>query len=271
MTSVRTDLSGNQMEVVVERRDGTLLLTLNRPTKRNAIDVAMRRQLLKALQEGSSDPTVQVIVITGAGEHFCAGGDVSQMAGHESNALDARERMRFVQGITSTIVNMEKPVIAAVDGVAYGGGFSLMLAADFAIGTVRAKLCASFLKIGLVPDMGSMYLLPRLVGLARAKQLMLTGKAIGGEEARSMGLLFELVEPARLLDAAMEMAHRFERAPTKALGMAKTLMTRSFNLDEQAVAEAEALMQALLLESGYHKDASAKLMNRDALAFVWPE
>lgn len=258
-------------EVLAVDLAGVRLLTLNRPAKRNAIDVAMRRRLKAEIEGAAVDPGVRVLVLAGAGDHFCAGGDVSQMAGHEPSALEARERMRFVQGITSALLNMDKPVIAAIDGVAFGGGFSLALAADFAIGTPRTKLCASFLRLGLIPDMGSMYALPRLIGLARAKQLMLTGRVVPAQEALALGLLAEVVEPSALLDVAMDYARRFERAPTQALGMAKTLMTRSFAMDEQSVSEAEALMQGILLSSDYHKDAAQRLLSRRPLEFVWSE
>lgn len=255
--------------ILLRLEGGVLSITLNRAEKRNAIDAHMRKSLLEALEKASGDSGVRAVLLAGRGEHFCAGGDVGQM-GVQPSSLHARERMLFVQRITSTLLGMEKPVVAAVDGVAFGGGFSMMLAADLALGTPRTRLCASFARLGLIPDMQCLYLLPRLVGLARARQIVMTGRIIDAEEAVQAGLLYELTEPSELMARAMEAAQRFARGPTEALGLTRNLLVRSFSLDEATLRELEALTQSAMLTSDFHREAARRFLAREPQLFDWP-
>lgn len=257
--------------LLVHHIDGTLLLTLNRPDRRNAIDIPMRLLLLEALSAAKDDSAIKAIVIAGRGNHFCSGGDVSLMGGKRPSPADVRERMKLLQRLCTTLINMEKPVIAAVDGVAFGGGFSLALAADFVLGTPRTRFCAAFGRIGLVPDMSIMYLLPRVLGLQRAKEIVLSTRVIGADEALRLGLLFSIVDPSSLQDEALKMAARFHGASTSAIGMTKTILNQSFNQDEQAMGQLEAYAQAIALTDPFHHEAARRFLAKEPLPFSWPE
>ncbi|BCY20148.1 enoyl-CoA hydratase [Bordetella pertussis] len=148
---------------------GVARITLDRPDRRNAIDVPMRAALLAAVQAATADPAVRAVVLAGAGGHFCSGGDVSTMRGASMSAEQGRDRMAPIGACARALLEMPKPVIAAVDGIAFGGGFGLCLCADLVLATPAARFCLSFMRIGLVPDFAAAFTLPRLVGLQRAR------------------------------------------------------------------------------------------------------
>lgn len=156
----------------LERNGSTAVLTINRPAQRNALDCSLREAFAGAIPQVRDDPGIRALVIAGAGGHFCAGGDVkgmSESSSSEADVFEGRERMRSIHRWLDELVDLEKPVIAAVDGAAFGAGLSLMLAADFVLASPTAKFCTAFARMGYVPDMGMMYTLPRAVGLAHAK------------------------------------------------------------------------------------------------------
>jgi len=160
-------------------------------------------------------------------------------------------------------------VIAAVDGPAFGAGFNLALACDFILGTPRTRFCAVFGRIGLVPDLGGFFLLPRIVGLQRAKELVFSARELAADEAQQMGILFAIHEPQALEPAALAMAQRFAQASTGSIGMAKNILNRSFNLDQDTLAELESYAQAVAIESDYHGDAVERFKAKQPLSFVW--
>ena len=160
-------------------------------------------------------------------------------------------------------------MIAAVDGPAFGAGFNLALACDFILGTPRTRMCAVFGRIGLVPDLGGFYLLPRIVGLQRAKELVFSARELGAEEAKSMGILYDIYDPDQLEQAAFEMAETFAHASTEAIGMSKNIMNRSFNLDYDTLAEMESYAQALAIQSSYHDEAVKRFIDKQPLRFAW--
>ena len=262
------------MDVIqIERVGATAVLTMNRPEARNALDLSMREAFAAAVAEVRDDPAVRAVVLTGAGGHFCAGGDVKAIADGGQGGRDiyeGRERIRRIHRWFDELVDLEKPVIAAVDGVAFGAGLSIALAADFVIATPRAKFCAVFARLGYVPDMGAMYLLPRAIGLARAKDLVFSARVVPAQEALELGLVQQVCDGG-LLQAALEFAQRFAHAPTEAIGLAKGVMNHAFESERRSIYAQEAMAQAMARESAFHQEAVRRFMAKEGPLYQWPE
>lgn len=184
-------------------------LTLNRPARRNALDLADRRELLAALRESGQDPECRAIVLTGAGEVFCAGGDIRSMS---QDPDVARERLAVVNDVARALVCSAKPVVAAVRGGAYGLGLGLAAACDYVVAAEDARFVASFAKIGLTADSGLSWSLAQRVGPARAKELILFAEDLDATEARRIGLVSEIVEGEKVAVRARERAERLAAA-----------------------------------------------------------
>ena len=243
--------------LALSRHGATAVLAMNRPAQRNALDDSLRDALTNAIAEVRDDANVRSVVLTGSGGHFCAGGDIKAMQQApdvQDPGFRARERMQQLQRWFDELVDLEKPVIAAVDGVAFGAGLSLALAADFILASPGARFCAAFARIGLVPDAGAMYLLPRQIGLARAKELVFSAREVNAAEALRIGLVHDLVE-GDLMAAALSFAARFNESATQAIGMAKAVMNRAFESQRDGVYAQEALAQAICRESRFHAAA----------------
>jgi 2-(1,2-epoxy-1,2-dihydrophenyl)acetyl-CoA isomerase len=255
--------------VLLSRHGGTLLVTLNRPERRNAFDLEVRKAIAEAVFTARDTADVKAVVLTGSGGCFCAGGDLKSLSEEERPIHADRERIRRLHPWFRELVNLEKPVIAAVEGPAFGAGFNLALACDFILGAPSARFCAVFARIGLVPDLGGFFLLPRIIGLQRAKELVFSAREVGAEEALRIGILYAIQPAEKLLEEALALAARFEQASTEALGMAKNVLNRSFNLDQDTLAELESYAQALARHTEYHKDAVARFLAKKPLAFRW--
>ena len=250
--------------------DGIGTITLNRPEARNALSKDMRPALAAAVTQMRDDPQVYAVILTGAGGAFCSGGDISGMLDSTRTGLVFRNNMRELHQWFPELVNMEKPVIAAVDGPAFGAGLSLALAADFVLATRRARFCAVFGRIGLVPDLGALHLLPRIIGLQKAKELVFTARTVEAEEAKPLGMVFDIVDDgAALTLAARQLASRFGEASTAAIGMAKTIMNQSFESDARTLAEMEAYAQSMCRGSPYHQEAIRRFKAKEPLRFDW--
>ena len=252
----------------VDRGVGTI--TLNRPEARNALSQEMRPQLAAAIAQMRDDAQVHAVILTGAGGAFCSGGDVAQMLDASRQGLAFRDGMRSLHRWFPELVNLEKPVIAAVDGPAFGAGLGLALAADFVLATRRARFCAVFGRIGLVPDLGVMHLLPRIVGLQRAKELIFTARSVDAEEARQLGIAYGVVDDAAALQqAAQALAQRFAHASTAAIGLAKNVLNQAFELPAHTLAELESHAQTLCRSSAYHQEAVQRFRDKLPLRFDW--
>jgi 2-(1,2-epoxy-1,2-dihydrophenyl)acetyl-CoA isomerase len=256
--------------IVLDRHGSTAVLRLNRPERRNAFDLEMRQALADAVAEVRDDAGVRVVVLTGTGGAFCAGGDLKALSDQKRTIAADRDRIRRLHLWFRELVSLEKPVIAAVDGPAYGAGFNLALACDFIVATPQARFCAVFGRIGLVPDLGGFFLLPRIVGLQRAKELVFSAREVDVQEARALGIVAEVVPTDGLMARAMEIARRFEAASPEAIGMAKGILNRSFNLDYDTLAELEAYSQAMAIQSDYHREAVSAFLGKRPLKFRWP-
>lgn len=246
--------------ISLEDHGGVATLTLRRPERRNAVDMAMRAELRIAVERMADDAAIRACIITGSGGSFCAGGDIASMRDRTPGVEDARRRMRETGQMALRLLTLDKPLIAAVDGPAFGGGFGLALAADFVVATPRARFCASFGRIGLVPDFALHHSLPRRVGLARAKEIILSGREIGAEEALSLGMVYQIVEEDRLATVAQDLAARFVRSSPTAIALSKSLLDQTYSLDVRQVLEAETVAQAACLESEYHRGAVARFL-----------
>ena len=253
--------------VLQERHGATLVIRLNRPERRNAFDLEVRQGIAEAVLLARDDDEIRAVVITGADGVFCAGGDLKSLSEAKRPVFKDRDRIRRLHPWFRELVNLEKPVIAAVDGPAFGAGFNLALACDFIIGTPRTRFCAVFGRIGLVPDLGGFFLLPRIVGLQRAKDLVFSAREVEAEEALRLGLLMQVVEPVALMKTALTLAARYHDASIEALGIAKNILNRSFNLDQDTLAELESSAQALALHTAYHDEAVANFLRKEPLRF----
>lgn len=220
-----------RIETNVENGVGRIVIA--RPGRRNAMDKAMRAAFAEALQDHCDDPQVRVILIGGAGGDFCAGADVGQF-GEETIASSRRRMRRGGVRIASLLASAEKPVIAAVEGVAIGMGWAIALGCDVVLASRDARFSMPFARLGLVADTGAAFHLTRLLGPMRAKDLLFSGRSINAAEAFAMGLVGRVVEPGALDEAAAGMAADLAAAPTLALAMTKHLVDRSLSprLDE---------------------------------------
>lgn len=253
--------------ILLERHGATMLIRINRPERRNAFDLEVREGLAQAIFEARDDDSVRAVVITGTAGVFCAGGDLKSLSEAKRPVFKDRDRIRRLHLWFRELVNLEKPVIAAVDGPAFGAGFNLALACDFVLATPKARFCAIFGRIGLVPDLGGFFLLPRIVGLQRAKDLVLSAREMGVEEAQSLGIVMRVVAAERLEQEALALASRYHNASTEALGIAKNILNRSFNLDQDTLAELESNAQALAVHTAYHDEAVSNFLQKRPLKF----
>ncbi len=254
--------------LIFELRGGVGILTLDRPEAKNALDIPTRRGLADLVLKVRDAPEVRALVITGAGGIFCSGGDLKSLS-ESRTSEENRKRIQDLHVWLPQLVGLEKPVVAAVDGPAFGGGFNLALTADFILATPRARFCQVFARIGMVPDLAGLYLLPRMIGLQAAKDIVLSGRIVGAEEAKGLRIVHRVVEPGNLLASAVKLAERLSRASPLAYGLAKNILGQSFNLDQRALAEMEAYAQALCIDSAYHKEAIRRFLNKEAPLFDW--
>lgn len=229
-------------------------ITLNRPEKLNAFVGHMRRDLAEALEEAASDHSVRVVIITGAGRAFCAGGDVGFMAELIENK-DSEEFSRLLgaaRRVITTIRQMTKPVIAAINGPASGAGFNLALACDLRIASTAATFSQSFVKVGLHPDWGGTYFLPRMVTANKACEMFFLGDAIDAEEALNLGLVNRVVKPEELESTTRQLAERLRDAPPISIAAAKQAiyMSHASDLEEMLRYENEAQLRCFDSEDG---------------------
>ncbi len=232
------------MAEVETRRDGSVLtIALNRPDKLNAFDAAMHKAFVAALK-GAADDDVRAVVLTGSGRGFCVGQDLAELReGERDVAALLRERWnRHVLALRA----LEKPVLAAVNGAAAGAGLSLACACDLRVAADSAAFVPAFVNVGLVPDTGGSWLIPRLLGYARAFEWMCSGRKLGAEEALAWGLVSEVVPADTVLTRTQERAAAFAALPTRAIGMSKRLFERAAasRLEEQLELEAQLQVAA---------------------------
>lgn len=238
--------------------DGVATLRLDRPERRNAIDDGMRAEMIAVLEEAAGDPAVRALVVTGTGSAFCAGGDVRGMrnrlaAPQEEVAFNGWRRQQRTHRAVALLHTMPKPTIAAVNGAATGLGCDVALSCDFIMAAESAQFTMSFIARGLIPDGGGMYFLPRRVGLARAKELVFTGRRVGAAEALAIGMIERVVPDADLATAAEGWARELSAGSPAALALAKSVMDRSLEMSFEQVLAEGAKAQALCYTTGEHR------------------
>ncbi|MGB0136741.1 MAG: enoyl-CoA hydratase-related protein [Flavobacteriales bacterium] len=241
---------------------GVAILTLNRPDKFNSFNKEMAMALQEALDAAEHDPEVRAIILTGAGKAFCAGQDLQEAV--EDNGIDiTRIVSAHYNPIIGRIRSIEKPVIAAVNGVAAGAGANIALACDLCIASEHAAFIQAFSKIGLIPDSGGTFFLPRLVGMQRATALMMLGDKLMAAEAADMGMIYRSVPADNLAEEARILAERLAAMPTKALGLTKRALNKSLeqSLGEQLALEGE-LQTAASGTQDYNEGVAAFLEKR---------
>ena len=232
--------------IITNINNGVATLTLNRPEVFNSFNREMALLLQKQLDAFGENPEIRAIVITGSGKAFCAGQDLKEVTTPSLHPGFKKILEEHYNPIIERIRAINKPIIAAVNGVAAGAGANIALACDIVVASEKASFIQAFSKIGLVPDSGGSFYLPRLIGFQRASALMLLGDKVAAQQARELGMVYKVFEPATFQQQALDLAQEMAQMPTKALGLTKQLLNASFNntLDQQLTLESILQIQA---------------------------
>ena len=257
--------------VLIEREGGLVVLTLNRPGSYNAVDGPMMQALLDALVECDEDESVRAVLLTGSGRAFCAGGDLKAMRAEDAAGRSVGVFLKRltvpVHGAIATMARMEKPVIAAVNGVAGGAGFSFALACDLVLAAESAVFTMAYTKAGLAPDGGSSFFLPRVVGPKRAYDLMVNNAVLTAQEARDLGIVNEVYRDASFMAEARSYAERLAAGPTRAFGAAKRLLASSPDASLEGQMEHERRAIAACAGTEDFEEGVAAFVDKRAAAF----
>jgi len=237
--------------VLKERQDGVLVLTLNRPEKLNAITGELLDALYAALKEGEEDREVRALLLTGAGRAFSAGQDLTEFGDRKP---DYEAHLRRYNRVVEAMAGLEKPLVVAVNGVAAGAGMSLALWGDLRLAAVGASFTTAFVRIGLVPDSGLSFLLPRLVGLAKAQELLLLSPRLSAEEALALGLVHRVVPAEKLMEEALSLAKELAQGPTRAYALTKKLLLETYRLSLTEALALEAVLQGQAGQTQDHEE-----------------
>ena len=253
--------------ILFEKIDAVGKITLNRPEKYNSFVREMALSLQNILANCESDDSIRCILITGAGKAFCAGQDLKEATDPDGPEIEQIVREHY-NPIIKKIRAIDKPIIAAVNGVAAGAGANLALACDIVTATQSANFIQAFSKIGLIPDSGGTYFLPRLIGLPKATAIMMTGHPVSAKKAEQMGMIYAVYEDAEFEIKSLELAKSISEMPTKGLGYTKKLLNHSLDnsLEEQLDLEAET--QALSAKSEDHKEGIQAFLEKRPPVFT---
>jgi 2-(1,2-epoxy-1,2-dihydrophenyl)acetyl-CoA isomerase len=253
--------------VLVEVAGATRIVTINRPQARNALTRAVLTQARRAFDEASSDPAIRCVVLCGAEGHFCSGADLRQNLMDDPEMMDHLEvYMDEFHGLVKSVVRCDKPTIAMMDGGAVGFGADLAFACDLRVASSRAYAQEKFVKIGLLPDGGGTFWLPRLVGTARAMQMILLADKVEAEELHRLGVVAQVVDPAALRETTLALARRIEAGPPLAFAAAKRSIYASWGSFEDALLR-ERTEQLKLLRSADSLEGVAAWMQKREPSF----
>lgn len=253
------------MTVLIEKRTNVLSLTLNRPQVLNSFNAEMAYALQAALSQAASDLTIRAVLLSATGRAFCAGQDLSEVAPREDGSLpDLGEiLLKHYNPIIVALRELEKPIVCAVNGIAAGAGANLALAADIVVAAESASFVQSFAHVGLIPDSGGTYILPRLVGLARATAWSMLAEKVSAQDAEKFGLIYKAIPDADLASEANKLAQRLASMPTRGLALTKRAFQSSFQSDLEAQLALEADLQCQLGKSkDYLEGVTAFLAKR---------
>jgi len=265
-------------DLLARVEDQVLWLTLNRPDAGNAITPAVRNRLVEHLDAANASFEVRAIVLTAAGDrHFCTGADLragrvapppKPEGAPDRVAGEAARMIRTgIQRLIGAMLDCEKPILTAVNGTAAGGGAAMVLASDLVIAADHARIIQVFVRRGLIPDGGGTYLLPRLVGLQKAKELVFLGDDLSAADAERIGLVNKVVPGAELAATAGDWARRLAQGPTRTIGFAKRLLNRSLDTDRATMFEEEALLVEMVTATGDSAEGVASFVERRPTEF----
>lgn len=244
----------------VERFGAVARCSMNCPEKMNALSLENGASMIEGIGQLMDDDTVSVIVIRGEGENFCTGADLS-LLGDNMDPAPLRDLMNRVNAFLFQLHQGPKIVISEVDGYVFGGGLGLALASDMTVATEEAKFCCGFIRIGAVPDMGATYFLTERLGMAKAREIALTGDIVEADQALKMGLINRVVPRNEISKEVMKLATRIAKAPPETLAWTKRNLNRARHMDLQTALDLEAHIQPLMLLSDEHKKAMKKLFS----------
>lgn len=255
----------------VNRENGVATLTLNRPDRLNSLSNDLLSSLAAELAAVADDDSIRAVILTGSGRAFCAGADTDEMAGGEGDGPHKpgeggpealRRGFRLARKVILGVYEMEKPVIAAVNGPAVGAGFDLACACDIRIASESARFMAAYVHVGLFPGYGGTWLYPRLVGSAKAAELMFTGNYMEVDEAFRLGMVNQVVPAEELIETANKMARKIAAGPPIAIRLAKTMMRRGMSMDLETSLEMSAAVESITLSSYDHLEGMQALRQK---------
>jgi 2-(1,2-epoxy-1,2-dihydrophenyl)acetyl-CoA isomerase len=243
--------------MLADLNDGVLTVTLNRPNKYNALNYTAAKEIVGICKQAGRDKAIRCIVITGAGKGFCAGQDLTEVEARDGDFSFREHLLRGYNRMVIAMRTLEKPIVVAVNGACAGAGLGLALAADIRIASDRAKFLTAFIGIGLAPDSGVSYWLPRLVGPARAAELLFTNDIVDGPTAAEIGLVNRCVPHDELLPETLALARRLADGPTHAIGVTKRALNKSLGVTFAEQVDYEAYLQDVAGRSAEYKEGVA--------------
>lgn len=239
--------------VKIEKMEEICIIRMNLPKSMNALEKSLRDELKLSLNEFNNDGKSRIAILTGSGKAFSAGGSLKELT-EGMSAIAGVDYMKDVNEIILSITSIEKPIIACVNGAAVGAGFNIALACDIIIASSNAVFSQVFAKVGLVPDMGGLYFLPRVVGMHKAKELIYTTRMVNAGEALEVGIVNKIVPHEELESYTIEFAKDVARGPVKSFGFAKTILSKSWELSLSDVLQYEAFAQSICMQSNDHRE-----------------
>ena len=247
-----SEMNYTTVKCVIEE-DGIAVVSLNRPEILNVLSNTMCKEATQLLKSLEKDPNVRAIVLTGEGRAFCAGLDLSEIRTGEGDTVSIYRRMEAANSLIVLLTQIMKPIVAAVNGVATASGMNLCLACDLVVASRNAKFSQNFGHVGLIPDVGGAYLLPRIAGVSKAKEIIFLDRELSAEEAQRLDIVTQLVEPEQVMDTARTLARKMAAGPSFAFSIAKKMLGKCEEMDITTALHMESLSQALLTNTEDHK------------------
>ena len=256
-----SEMNYTTVKCVIEE-DGIAVVSLNRPEILNVLSNTMCKEATKLLKSLEKDPNVRAIVLTGEGRAFCAGLDLSEIRTGEGDTVSIYRRMEAANSLIVLLTQIMKPIVAAVNGVATASGMNLCLACDLVVASRNAKFSQNFGHVGLIPDVGGAYLLPRIAGVSKAKEIIFLDRELSAEEAQRLDIVTQLVEPEQVMDTAKTLARKMAAGPSFAFSIAKKMLGKCEEMDITTALHMESLSQALLTNTEDHKKGMEAFFGR---------
>jgi 2-(1,2-epoxy-1,2-dihydrophenyl)acetyl-CoA isomerase len=266
-SSNREETKMDSKQIRIDRDGSVMIITLDNPSTRNSLNLELRSELGDAVKEASNDRSVRSVLLAAAGPSFCSGGDF-KMLEVGSDPWSVHRRFSALKDWLIPLISLNKPMVVAVNGHAAGGGMGLALCADVLFAGENAKFMAAFFRLGAVPDIGMMYHLPRLIGMARAKSFLFGNQTWTAREAFDQGLATKVCSDETLREEALAEAHRLAAGPSEVMGLAKQLMARTFETSLHDMFAFEGLGQALAMSSDEFKEGLRAAVERRSADFA---